>query len=165
MTNTSTLSGSTLITQTYSRSGTYYGLEVSTPMYSVHLVWHSHDDLVRVKGTRVYDAFVAFIPGFDDEESRLFQAIPDHSVKDPKLAAFHRSAKKAAKAAFLPVLEDLASRLRAAGHAVHFRGEVTAVFSQKAGCSCPCSPGFVLSKRFAVDGRVCDLHFRPDSGS
>lgn len=37
-------------------------------------------------------------------------------------------------------------------------GEDTLRFSRTAGCSCPCSPGVVMNRRFFVQNRPVDIH-------
>lgn len=36
--------------------------------------------------------------------------------------------------------------------------EVSVRWSQKAGCGCGCSPGFIADRSFFVDGRTVDVH-------
>lgn len=112
--------------------------------------------------TRVYGALDTFVPGFDAEETRLLLAITDHSVKDKALASFQRASVKTAKAALPVALEGLLEIL--AGSQRVTRGvpggtELAVKFSRTAGCSCPCSPGFVVDAEISVGGRMVDIWF------
>lgn len=169
MTNTTVTSlGPVLITEVFhtprpDRSSPR-ALDVETLDFRVQLTFRSSGDRMREwnKTARAYGALAAFVPGFDAEENRLYAAVTDHTKKDPALAKFQRDSARTARARLLSVLPALAEALRASGHSVSFKAldsGLDARFSRKAGCSCPCSPGFVLNDLLIVDGRRTDLFF------
>lgn len=168
MTNTVKLStGPALINTTYAKNYPFKvsRMEIETLDWSVSLVTRSWGRDTRAREyfakTRVYEAQEAFVPGFLDEEMRLFKAIPDHSVKDPALAKFLRAANKKARVGILETLPQLFEVLRADGRRVPERNDLDAKFSMRAGCSmCSCSPGFVVSERLSFDGEGYDVWFR-----
>lgn len=144
------------------RKGQAYAFRVVTPGWAVQVSTRSYDSAREWhKATRAYGALDAFVPGFDAEETRLLNAITDHSVKDPALARFQRASARTASERLAVVLPELVRVLRAYGFEVTTGvGDLSAKFSRKAGCSmCPCSPGHVVDGRITVDGRPVDLHF------
>lgn len=140
-------------------------LRVVTPGWAVQIntrSWASHSKSREFfAATRVYDALGAFVPGFDAEETRLLNAITDHSVKDPALARFQRASARTASERLAVVLPELLRILRAFGFQVTGdAAPLSAKFSRKAGCSmCPCSPGHVVSERITVNGSGVDMWF------
>lgn len=117
------------------------------------------------KTTRAYGALAAFNgKAWDDRETELLRDAWDREAsgeltgKCPVLARHHREGLKVAKAGLdstLPVALDVLRQLDFSVSA----GEFVARWSLKAGCSCPCSPGHVLSERVVVDGRPVDVWF------
>lgn len=81
--------------------------------------------------------------------------LPKERGEDPEndraYDGFNRRYIKAARAELKAVLAALAE-------AGMVDAGATASFSRHAGCSCPCSPGFILSARVRLNGKPVDLH-------
>lgn len=164
MTNTTkdfiqTASGPALV----SVSGPRYGRQtfrVATLDWTAQVTQREHNARREYFAkTRVYGALDTFVPGFDAEETRLILAITDHSVKDKALASFQRAAVKTAKAALPGALEGLLEILAGSQRVTRGGTELAVKFSRTAGCSCPCSPGFVVDAQINVGGRTVDIWF------
>jgi hypothetical protein len=122
------------------------------------------------KTTRVYGALDALVPGlmklepFAGNYGDDAYAIPagpaeyrsaEDNVRAAIWNAWKRETVKAGADALVKMLADVfATAIN--GTMVHFDG-ARPKFSQTAGCSCPCSPGFVLGERMTHDGRAIDL--------
>jgi hypothetical protein len=113
------------------------------------------------KKTRVYGALDALVPELLENEPHTDKAIPfkvdreDFDTEEAFLAmkaakseynSWRIRTTKAAKAKLLPLLAEFINSqpdIREAKYGNVLKAE----FSRTAGCSCPCSPGFVLSSR------------------
>ena len=140
--------------------GSQRGLLVEGLPFPVKLLYRRPDGSRDFyKTTRVYGGLAALVAGFDAEEDRLFNAITDHSAKDPGLAAFQRRSAAVSSRLLPAELARVFAALRELGISVLVSDEFSARFSRKAGCSmCPCSPGHVLSVRVLVNGRPVDVY-------
>jgi hypothetical protein len=72
-------------------------------------------------------------------------------------AKVHRQAKPAIDAA----MQEINAALNAAGISVFIPSTTAPRFSAHAGCSCFCSPGYILSHRMTVDSAPVDVFFSP----
>lgn len=125
------------------------GTEVATTDTGVQITTRMRQlgDRKGVRKGRVYGALNALVPELMAEEPHTDYAIPakpetDEDVqKAAEWTAWKRRTLKAARARLLPILALIAG------------GEVdpkNVRFSTTAGCSCPCSPGFIVKDdRFA----------------
>lgn len=138
---------------------------VATPEFSVTLVMRQdpgyRDRRSYDSHVRAYGALSAFVPGFDEREAQLVIEANrrDPDVKDPVLAAFQRRSIKDAKLKLVGVLPTIAEALRESGYPVSLPEFDEWKFSIKAGCSCPCSPGFIGQGKMRVNGNPVDLSF------
>lgn len=119
------------------------------------------------KTSRVYGALDALVPELlrlepftgnygDDQYDIPIKEDPARTVEDDVRSAMYDGWKRAT----LKVAgERLVSLLQVAfaGTAWAYEGDAPR-FSQTAGCSCPCSPGFVLPTRIRLGQRNVDLH-------
>jgi hypothetical protein len=98
----------------------------------------------QIAAARIYGALDALVPSLLKEEPYQGQIIPLNPTKpeDIKAAkewtAWKRKTTKAGREALLPYLELLADKEL---------DPKTVRFSQNAGCSCGCSPGFIAKDR------------------
>jgi len=139
-------------------------VEIKTPEWTATLIKRSngHDERKRYySATRVYDAEITFAP-------REVQAYNDAIVADPDTdhRALLRALTTQARVGLLDALNALVPRLD-----VNFRDWTTGLvlpsvgtfkikFSRKAGCSCGCSPGFIVDgDTLRVDGEPVDVWF------
>lgn len=104
------------------------------------------------KATRVFGAMDALAPELMALEPFTDYSIPlasvDRSAEDNMRAAIWGAWKREATKVVADRLEALLEDVQRAGH---INGVSRGKFSQKAGCSCPCSPGFVLGGRVYAD--------------
>jgi hypothetical protein len=108
---------------------------------------------------------VASVPTYPTDENGKPR---DHTAEELEIKRQYKIAKRkmvmAGNKKLPVVVEKIASSLRAAGHDVVLmpRGadQLVSKFSPTAGCSCPCSPGFVLNARMIVNGSPVDISFR-----
>jgi hypothetical protein len=111
--------------------------------------------------TRVYGALDTFATELMTkvEKNCATPITAEVQQNDPEFAAKHmaeyRSLKghsvRKAKTEMLAALADVLNEDQIV--------ELSAKFSGRAGCSCPCSPGFVLDRRLAHDGHPVDIWF------
>lgn len=121
------------------------------------------------KTTRVYGALDTLVPElmklepFANNYGEGYYAIPvsgpARSVEDNVRGAiwhgWKRETIKVATSRLLALLEE------AFAGQEDIKLPTVARFSQKAGCTCPCSPGFVLDTRVTRDRRPVDLWITP----
>lgn len=113
------------------------------------------------KPTRVYDVLDALVPTLMELEPFKDYAIPDvapqhMSPEDRTRAAMWNSWKnqvtKEGAKGLISILDGLVEC-----HAIDSYGEKAPRFSFTAGCSCPCSPGFILGEKLTFAGAGIDL--------
>jgi hypothetical protein len=139
-------------------------IEVKTPTWTATLIKRQDRHGQRKQyysQSRVYGAVDTFAP---DE----FKAYDDAVLADPNTnhRSLRRAATSKAREGLLKALDELVPRLD-----VNFRDLTTGTvspsagtfkvkFSGKAGCSCPCSPGFIIDgDTLRVDGVSVDVWF------
>lgn len=113
-------------------------LKIVRRHYSTHREW--------AKASRAYVSF---------DSSEIKMEMPAYSVKgeDAALDAAWRRYNRLEREAMLAKLDELKAEIaKLAGF------DVTWKFSRRAGCSCPCSPGFIASGRITQDGYPVDIY-------
>jgi hypothetical protein len=117
---------------------------------------------------RAYGALEVFNePSWSPEETRLVldalrrEGAGSLTGKCPVLAAHQRKGVVGARVGLERELPLLMSVLRQSGVDVRLSTSepLTVKFSKVAGCSCGCSPGFVLNQTVRLDGRAVDIWF------
>lgn len=127
--------------------------------YSVSAVARHFGDRGYDSKTRVYGAIDALEPELLAEADR-WTTVPvtaQLQSEDPdeakRIMRGYNSAKRAATKATKQKLEALLGSMSD----VFGRKPEVQTFSIKAGCSCGCSPGFILTSTLVYEGRTVDL--------
>lgn len=139
-------------------------VEIATPRWTATLIKRPNSYGQRKQyysATRVYGAVAAFAP------SEL-KAYEDAVTADPNTdhRALRRAATAQARAGLLDALGELAPRFDVNFHdlttglTLPRAGAFKVKFNHKAGCSCGCSPGFIVDgDMLRVDGKPVDVWF------
>jgi hypothetical protein len=157
---TNTVAGPVLITNRRHHDGRVYGLNVETLDFRAEVNYRHPGNRASsyLAKARVFDAVEAFnTPEWSAEEMRLLLETP--SGPAPALQAHQKLGIANARLGVLAHLPALLEALRADGLSVEVAGELTVRWNLHAGCSCRCSPGFVVDALIRVAGRPVDVWF------